>query len=361
MSEKFSVFTEKSTGVNPFYLPPPPFPTALGLLLAFFRSLLLAASLPLLLLCDAACGSLGGSPLLYRALCGPLSRCVLFALGFNVGGVQSRVLRPGQDIAWRRAGAAAGGGGGGGGGGAGSSGAAVLLVNSSSWLDPLVLLAVHGAPLALPCAAGGAGFAAPSLWRALARALRRGPPPPPLPPPAAPLAPAATVELLRRWAGPLAVQVEGAPSNGRALLRAAPRLAGALEGALAALAGGGSPPRAPPPPPPRVLAISYGRAGAAGAATPAFCGGTPPWRHALALMAQAGNTVTVSELPAGAGPLPADAPQGAPPGAWVAAAQGAMEALLRRADGQLRLVALGEEDHRRFLGMAAAGAGEKSH
>jgi hypothetical protein len=343
MAERYSIFTERSTGVNPFYLPPPPFPSPLGLCLAFLRFALLCFFFPPLLLCDALAGALG-SPALYRWVCGPLARCVLFALGFGWGGLQARTLRPGADIPWARQLRAGGGGAPPAPAPAGAG--TLLLVNSSSWLDPLVLLALHGAPLALPCAAGGGGFSAPSLRAALARALRRRPPPPaPAPPP--PLPAAATVELLRRWAGPLAVQPEGAPSNGRALLRAAPRLAGALEGALAALGA-----RAPRP---RVLAISYARGG--GGASPCFAGGVPPWRHALALLAAPGSAATVFALPEGADPLPADLPQGAPPGAWAASAAGAMEAMLRRADGQLRLVGLGEEDHAKFLAMVAERAG----
>ena len=343
MAERYSVFTEKSTGVNPFYLAPPPFPSAWGLILVFFRALLLAALLPLLLFADAVSSALG-SPLLYRILCAPLSRCVLFALGFRWGGVTTRVLRPGADIGWRRA---------------VSVGApppatpaapgTLLLVNSCSWLDSLVLLALYGAPTALPYAAGGGALSQPSLRGALSRALRRGPPPP-LPPP--PPAPAATLALLRCWAGPLAVQPEGAPSNGRALLRPAPRLAVALEGALAAL--GAAAPRV------RVLAITYARAGAAhgaGATSPCFAGGHSPWRHVLSLMAQPSSAVTVLELPAGEDPAPGDAPAGSLPGALVASAAGAMEAMLRRADGQLRLVGLGEEDHARFLRMVVEGRG----
>jgi hypothetical protein len=65
----------------------------------------------------------------------------------------------------------------------------------------------------------------------------------------------------------------------------------------------------------------------------------------------------VFALPEGADPLPADLPQGAPPGAWATSAAGAMEAMLRRADGQLRLVGLGEEDHAKFLAMVAERAG----
>jgi hypothetical protein len=332
MAERYSVFTERSTGVNPFYLPPPRFPTALGLLLALPRVVLVAALLPLLLLCDALSGALC-SPFLYRWLCAPLARGVLFALGFGCGGLQARTLRPGQDMVWRRVGGAPA---------AAAPAGTLLLVNASSWLDSLVLLAALGAPLALPCAAGGGGLAAPGLWRALVRAFRRGPPPPCGGPP---LPPAATLALLRRWAGPLAVQPEGVPSNGRALLRPAMRLAAGLEGALAALGA-----RAPHV---RVLAISYARAAGGGSDSPCFAGGVSPWRHALALLAQPSSTATVLSLPAGEDPLPADLPAGAPPGAWLAAAGGAMEAMLRaRADPQLRLVGLGEEEHARFLEMA---------
>jgi hypothetical protein len=336
MAEKFSVFTEKGSGVNPFYLPPTTPSTRALAPLNLLRCLHLVFTLPLLLLADAAAGLLddampAAATALRQLLCRPLAALVLLSMGLpsllREARKEAVALRPPAARAAdapppRRAGE-------------------LLLVNSCSYLDGFVLLALRGAGMALLLPSGE--LQRVTLLQALARSFRAGAPPR-APPRAAAASPGAALAALAD-AGPwavLAVQPEGAPTNGKALLRLGAG-AGALALALAAL---------PPPQQPRlrVQALHYVAAGA-GAFSPCFLGGQSPWWHLYCLVTRADSCASfVHALPAGFDPLPADFPEATRRADWPAAVVHAWEQLLRQQ--QVRGVGSDAADHERFLDMA---------
>ena len=351
MAERYSVFTEASSGVNPFRMVPyaPTYP--LGPLIGALRTLPLLVSLALLLPLEYAVTALEGVALplgaaLRQGLCRPLARCVLWCLGLAAKLEEVRK----EALALRPPAARSSGSGGGG------SGGELLLVNSCSYLDALVLLGVWGAGMAELCSAGA--LRRVPLWRALLRAFREGgggsssgaaaaaPAPAPAPAPAA--APSGPCSVLRALGGSggaaLALQPEGAPTNGTALL--------SLSGQSQALGRLGA--ALPPAVGLRLLALHYSSTGDGGRFSPCFLRQAPPLWHAACLLTAPASACAALALPPGFDPLPSDF---APPAAWPAAIVGGWEQLLRRFG--VRGVALGADTHARFLAVAAEGKAGK--
>ena len=351
MAERYSVFTEASSGVNPFRMVPyaPTYP--LGPLIGALRTLPLLVSLALLLPLEYAVTALEGVALplgaaLRQGLCRPLARCVLWCLGLAAKLEEVRK----EALALRPPAARSSGSGGGG------SGGELLLVNSCSYLDALVLLGVWGAGMAELCSAGA--LRRVPLWRALLRAFREGgggsssgaaaaaPAPAPAPAPAA--APSGPCSVLRALGGSggaaLALQPEGAPTNGTALLCL-------RDPALARLGE-----HLPPAVRLRLLALHYSSAGDGGRFSPCFLRQAPPLWHAACLLSAPRSACAALALPAGYDPLPSDFAAPARASEWPAAIVGAWEQLLRRFG--VRGVALGADAHARFLAVVAEGSGK---
>ena len=146
MAEKYSIFTEAKSGVNPFYVVPYAPTLPWGVLLAALRLVPLLAILCLLLPLEACMVALEGVALplgaaLRQGLCRPLARCALVCLGLAATLQEVRkeavALRP---PAARGAAAA--------GGPPPPTSGELLLVNTCSYLDGLVLLGARGAGLA---------------------------------------------------------------------------------------------------------------------------------------------------------------------------------------------------------------------
>ena len=336
--EKYSVFTEKSSGINPFYLPPyAPSLAPSALLLSALRALpallLLCLLLPLEALAVGVEGaSLAAGAALRQGLARPLAWLLLRCLGLSVGLQEARkeslALRPPPARAAGAEGSSASG--------------ELLLVNACSYLDPLVLLAVKGAGLAQLSRAGT--LVRVPLWRALQRSFRAGG----AVAPAAPSAGGADARALLAtpWAA-LAVQPEGAPTNGRAFLSLGGEALGALGSALAAapLPGNCPTPRL------RLLALHYSSAGDAGRFSPCFLGQCSPWWHAACLLTHAGSSAAAAHaLPLGFDPLPSDFAPPARSAEWPLAISGGWEQLLRRFN--VRSVGADAAQHARFLAMA---------
>lgn len=348
--EKYSIFTEKTNGVNPFTLPPYRPSLCPGLLLALLRAAPLLILLPLLFLlellvfqveaCSLALGSVAR-----QVACRPLAHCVLFFLGVRTELSEARkegLPRPPESHPGGATAPSAGGG-------------VLYLVNSCSYLDALVLLALKGSALGVLSAKGRVVRC--TLLGAFLRGFQRGS----VAQRALPVEGAAGNALAplgargASWAV-LSLQPEGAPTNGRALLRLSGQGAcEGLEGLARAASAGGAP---PPLPALRLLALHYGCSGDGGKFSPCFLGAASPWWHALCLLTHWGSTVAACTLPAGYDPLPMGAAEGdeaRSAAAWGAQIVALWEHLLRRFN--VRAVGSTREDYARYIGMAQGAGG----
>ncbi len=350
MAEKYSIFTEARSGVNPFYLAPSSPTLPLGALLLALRALPLLLTLLLLLPLEAAVTALEGAALplgaaLRQGLCRPLARCALFLAGLAPALQEVRkealALRPPPSRSSppqppQQAGQ-------------------LLLVNCCSYLDALVLLGALGAGMAQLRSTGA--LQRVPLWLALWRTFRQGaveaePPAAGAPPSAAPCS------VLRAlggsgaaWAA-LALQPEGAPTNGTALL--ALRSPG-LEQLAQALAQQQQQQQQGPLPAVRLAALHYSSSGDGGHFSPCFLGQHSPLYHAACLLTAPASACAVHTLPPGFDPLPSDFAAAERGAEWPRALVGAWEQLLRR--WSVRGVERDAGTHRQFLAVAAGGKG----
>jgi len=136
------------------------------------------------------------------------------------------------------------------------------------------------------------------------------------------------------WAS-LAVQPEGAPTNGKALLslrdtglpalgQALAAAAAAAPATAAAAAAAAAAPRC------RVLALHYSSSGDSGRFSPCFLYQASPAYHAMCLLSHWGNAVALHSLPQSFDPLPTDFAQATRASEWPAAIVLAWENLLKR-------------------------------
>jgi hypothetical protein len=307
--EKYRRFTDESVGVNPFAQQPPKsglVSRVLGLLLVLLRLPVLAVLYPLLVLVNGT-ATLLPVPALGRVLRllleRPFARAVLFFMGFyrirsespHPKSAALRGLKSTRPASAPDAAAVAS-----------VSRKDILLCNMSSYLDILCLSALY-APEFTSVSRGG-GLARISLRSALTRATQ--------PAPAAPAdlpAPRTAAETLRAavssGTGPLAVFLEGAPTNGRAVLEFTPA-ATEVEEAVKAMARDGKGAAAAAP---RcaVVALRYGEVkassggegGTSGAFSPCYVAGGA-LSHFFRLLSRPSNGVTVLRLPGGFDPQP---------------------------------------------------------
>ena len=322
--ERYSIFTEKSSGVNPFLLSPYecwlPFGFFLIILrvpLIIFFSVLLFPLEYFACLLETCVPSLGS--VLRKYFVSTIARALLFSLGFHAGclsQIQLRkeavTIRPPPRLT------------------APSPKGEVFLVNQTSWLDSLVVLSCRG------CAWGalddGGGLRRVSHTSAVlnyfcgrASSTR---------------APSTTTRLT--GCPSIAIQPEGAPTNGKAILTCVPGL-GRLGGSLASL----------PPSTPRptffVLALHY--ALGVGKFSPCFLAASSPWYHLLCLLSQPYSKVTLYSLPSSFDPQPSDDLVG---GNWATAVGSSWEQLLR--GHGVKVVEWDLSTHRKFVEMAGEGS-----
>jgi hypothetical protein len=349
--ERYSIFTEKSTGVNPF-VHPPHTPWLVGLVFLALPRFLIAFTLAVLLfpleyvaccLDAVAAPSLGG--LLRKHALSYLARALLFFLGFHGGGVtriaarkETLLLRPPP----RPASSAL------------PPSGELLLVNKTSWLDSLVLLATKGSACGALSDTGvltrvslfsavcsGGGFLGGNSSSS---------------------APTSGDGVKSITGTTIACHPEGAPTNGKAVLKCSPGL-GLLGEAIAAAA---VPPSAPKP---TILTIGIHYDTGEGNFTPCFLGTCSPWYHLLCLLSQPASKVSVFSLPPTFDPQPVDFSTIVSPGgnsvqptsvasAWPLAVGGAWEQLLRGFG--VRAVGLDASAYARYLAMVKGGKNDKA-
>ena len=342
MAEKFSVFTEAKSGVNPFYVIPYA-PSHSAAPVALLRGLLAAALLSLLLPLEALATALDGLhvPLgsaLRQLLCRPLAGAVLLCLGL---GVQQQEVRK-ESLALRppasRAAAAS----------QQQQGGELLVVNRCSYLDALVLLSARGAGMAQLAANGQ--LARQPLWQALAHSWRAGA--------AAPAPAQGSASVLASLQSPgaswavLAIQPEGAPTNGKAILslQSSPGLAVLAAAAAAA---------ATPLPRLRLLGLHYSSTGDSGRFSPCYLGHASPLWHAYCLLTHgSASECQLASLPPAFDPIPSDFPAATAATEWPAALVHALEQLLKR--WGVRGVSADASKHAEFVALALGLGGKKA-
>ena len=328
------MFTEKSTGVNPFLLSPyHPF-LPLGLVFALIRlPFLVVLSALLFPLEYVSCVLEALIPLVgflfRRYIVSYIARALLFSLGFHVGGVAMVHLRK-EAVALRppvrpspppvRG--------------------KVYIVNQSSWLDSLVVLSSLGCAWGALSDAGELGRV--SHFGAVLRYLSG-------PTPSRHTARSSGSFFSTGESRSIACQPEGAPTNGKALLTFTRGL-GLLGERLASL-----PPNSPRP---LVHTLGIHYANGAGNFSPCFLAAGSPWYHIFCLLTQPFSSVTLYALPSSFDPQPSDSlstfsSPGVNPAvetAWPASIGAALEQLLR--GHGVKMVRLSSADHERFVGLA---------
>lgn len=417
--EKFSVFNDRVSGVNPFTLQPyrpPPGARAKAVVLQ-------AARVPLLAL---AWGGLRLAALLPPLLRQPVERLlaaiVLWAMGVRV--TEETVLKQQVRVAPSKSAPLSA-----------VHGGDIIVANQCSYIDLLVLAAKYGALFSVPVAGTGGLREAPlaeaiaaTFGCAFAASKPAAKAATPTSSSSSTAALANTDKLITALAarrhGPLVVFPEGAPSNNRAVLEFSPAADELAACCLdVALAKG---PRAKLRVPTcHIVALRYsyargagggrgdaggdgalsrsGGASASGGANLAglesltapppvyiYEPGLTPFRHAIRLAGHPSTGVTLSRLPQGFDPQPADflaaaaavgggtessttgvtaskigvnggAGEGAPaaPSTWSAAARAALVQLLR---GGVRAVEIKAADYHRYVALCKeAAAGPKAH